>query len=92
MIMTTPSRNDLTWMREKREALKLDQGQCAKLVGVSRETWNAWEQGRWYPAMRHIRLIAAMLRMEPAEVAFKVSAAKNSAAYWHMRDSVEAKP
>lgn len=45
------------WLKDQRDARSLTQAHAAETVGVSRQTWAAWERGQ-QPTLVHLYFIA----------------------------------
>lgn len=48
----------------------LNQGQAAKLVGVSKETWGNWERGKTTPKMEKAYQIAEIFKVDLDDIIF----------------------
>jgi DNA-binding XRE family transcriptional regulator len=55
-------------LKESRERLGYTQELAAFEIGVSRVTWNMWEQGHRTPDAVQIALICNLFKIEPAHL------------------------
>ena len=76
---------EFSWLRRRRQELGLTMEQCASLVGVSRQAWDRWEYSDYFPRPRQVAAMAALLKVEPKQVAKEMARARHAKSlerYW----------
>lgn len=67
--MSGNGKNLADWLREGRQRQRLSRTEAARRVGVSRQTWHAWETGVSTPQDQHYVGIEDVLRWAVGSVA-----------------------